>query len=68
MLKSFENMVNIILSEYQHKFKPKLLENIPIYLYWIDNQFSRYGELGYLDALHNIIRSLRGRPIQYREV
>ena len=58
---SFENMVNIILSEYQHKFKPKLLDNIPIYLYWIDNQLSRCGQQSYLDILHNNIRSLRGK-------
>ena len=58
---SFENMVYIIMSEYQYKFKPKLLDNIPIYLYWIDNHLSRSGQQDYLDLLHNNIRSLRGK-------
>ena len=58
---SFENMVYIIMSEYQYKFKPQLLDNIPIYLYWIDNHLSRSGQQDYLDLLHNNIRSLRGK-------
>jgi len=58
---SFKNMVYIIMSEYQYKFKPQLLDNIPIYLYWMDNHWSRSGQQGYLDILHNNIESLRGK-------
>ena len=49
------------MSKYQYKFKPQLLDNIPINLYWIDNHLSRSGQQGYLDTLHNNIRSLQGK-------
>jgi len=52
---SVENMVYIIMSEYQYKFKPQLLDNIPIYLFGIDNHLCRSGQQGYLDTLHNNI-------------
>ena len=58
---ALKNMVYIIMSDYQYKFKPQLLDNIPIYLYWVDNYLSRSCQQGYLDTLHNNIRSIRGK-------
>jgi len=52
--KSFEEMINIVKSDYSNKFDKQMIDNISIYLFWIENQLSRQGQEDYLKLHHKL--------------
>ena len=52
---TYDEMIDLIRTTYALKFQKKMLRNISIYKYWVENRLSDRGQLGFLEVVHKIL-------------